>query len=80
MFAPKYRRKTFYGGRRLEIGAILRKLCEWKGMNIIEAEVCGSHVYVVGDIAQIFRFEYDEIFERKSSLLTYDKWRDMKYR
>ena len=37
VFAPKYRRKAFYGNRRLEIGKILRKLCEWKGVNIIEA-------------------------------------------
>ena len=30
VFAPKYRRKVFYGEKRLEIGAILRSLCEWK--------------------------------------------------
>ena len=35
---PKYRRKVFYGERRLEIGVILRKLCKLKGINIIEAE------------------------------------------
>lgn len=36
-FAPKYRRKEFYDAKRLEIGKILRELCEWKGVNIIEA-------------------------------------------
>ena len=35
VFAPKYRRMAFYGSKRLEIGKILRKLCEWKGVNII---------------------------------------------
>lgn len=40
VFAPKFRRKVFYGEKRLEIGAILRKLCGWKGINILEAEVC----------------------------------------
>ena len=44
VFAPKYRRKAFYGARRLEIGMILRQLCEWKGINILEAEVCVDHV------------------------------------
>ena len=44
VFAQKYRRKVFYGSRRLEIGTILRKLCEWKGVNIIEAEVCPDHI------------------------------------
>ena len=43
VFAPKYRRKVFYGSKRLEIGAILRELCSWKGVNIIEAEVCPDH-------------------------------------
>ena len=32
VFAPKYRRKVFYEGKRLEIREILRKLCAWKGV------------------------------------------------
>ena len=47
VFAPKYRRKAFYGEKRLEIGAILRRLCEWKGVNIVEAEVCPDHVHML---------------------------------
>ncbi|MEE0203332.1 MAG: transposase, partial [Muricomes sp.] len=43
-FAPKYRRKVFYGEKRREIGAILRTLCNWKNIRIIEAEVCSDHV------------------------------------
>ena len=38
VFAPKYRRKVFYGEKRREIGAILRTLCNWKNIRIIEAE------------------------------------------
>jgi len=38
VFAPKYRRKVFYGQYRVEVGKILRELCEWKGVHIIEAE------------------------------------------
>ena len=44
VFVPKYRRKVFYGQKRKEIGAILRRLCEYKNVNIIEAEVCPDHV------------------------------------
>ena len=40
VFAPKYRRKVFFGEKRVEIGVILRRLCEWKEVNIIEAEIC----------------------------------------
>lgn len=44
VFAPKYRRKIFFREKRLEIGAILRELCNWRGVNIIEAEVCPGHI------------------------------------
>ena len=50
VFAPKYRRKVFYGSKRLEIGAILRRLCEFKGVTIIEAEVCIDHVHMLLEI------------------------------
>lgn len=50
VFAPKYRRKAFYDARRLEIGKILRDLCAWKGVNIIEAEVCVDHVHMLLEI------------------------------
>lgn len=44
VFAAKYRRKVFYEIKRLEIGQILRQLCEWKGVTIIEAGVCPDHI------------------------------------
>ena len=50
VFAPKYRRKVFYGSKRLEIGAILRELCNWKEVNIIEAEVCPDHIHMLVEI------------------------------
>ena len=50
VFAPKYRRKAFYGEKRLEIGRILRELCQWKGITIIEAEVCIDHVHMLLEI------------------------------
>lgn len=66
VFAPKYRRKAFYGSRRLEIGAILRKLCNWKGINIIEAEVCIDHVHMLIEIPpQILSIRNNGLFERE---------------
>jgi len=53
VFAPKYRRRAFYEARRVEGGAILRQLCEWKGVNIIEAEVCIDHVHMLVEIPNI---------------------------
>ena len=61
VFAPKYRRKVFYGEKRIAIGKILRQLCEWKGINIIEAEGFCSNMaglYKVEDtINACFKFD-----------------------
>ena len=46
VFAPKYRRKVFFGEKRREIGKILRQLCEWKKVTIVKAEVCPEHIHV----------------------------------
>ena len=45
VFAPKYRRKVIYGKIKQDIGQMLRKLCEYKGIEIIEAEACGPYTY-----------------------------------
>ena len=47
MFAPKFRRREIYGEQKAEIGKILRQLCEWKGVNIIEANACPDHIYML---------------------------------
>ena len=51
VFAPKYRRRVFFGQKRKEIGAILRRLCEFKEVNIIEAEICPDHVHMLIEIS-----------------------------
>lgn len=50
VFAPKYRRKTFYGEQKIEIGKILRELCAWKQVKILEAEVCPDHIHMLVEI------------------------------
>ena len=50
VFTPKYRRKIFYGQKRLEIGKILREISDWQEVKIIEAEVCPDHVHMYGNI------------------------------
>ncbi len=66
VFAPKYRRQVFYGEKRRAIGEILRKLCEWKGVTIVEAEVCPDHIHiVVRDIAENECIRSSRVPERK---------------
>ena len=50
VFAPKYRRKEIYGKLKADIGQILRKLCEQKGVEIIAAEACPDHIHMLVSI------------------------------
>ena len=81
VFAPKYRRKVFYGEKRLEIGAILRELCSWKGVNIIESEVCIDHVHMLIEILPKISLSSFMVFLKgKSSIMIYEKWGNLKYK
>ena len=81
VFAPKYRRKVFYGQKRLEIGAILRSLCEWKEVEIIEAEVCPDHVHMLVSIPPKLSVSgFMGYLKGKSSILIYQKYANMKYK
>lgn len=81
VFAPKYRRKVFYGEKRLEIGAILRELCEWKGVKIITAEVCPDHVHMLIEIPpKMLVSSFMGFLKGKSSIIIYQKWGNMKYK
>ena len=50
VFAPKFRRKEIYGQLKKDIGEIIRKLCEQKGVEIIEAEACPDHIHILVSI------------------------------
>ena len=81
VFAPKYRRKVFYGQKRLEIGAILRSLCEWKEVNLIEGEVCPDHVHMLVEIPPKLSVSgFMGYLKGKSSILIYQKYANMKFK
>ena len=80
VFAPKYRRKVFYESKRLEIGTILRQLCEWKGITIIEAEVCPDHIHMLVEIPPKYSVSSVMGFLKgKSSIMIYSRWANMRY-
>ena len=75
VFAPKYRRKVFYGEKRAEIGKILRELCNWKKVNIINAEVCPDHVHMLLEIPPKYSVSsFMGFLKGKSSIMIYEKW------
>ncbi len=81
VFAPKYRRKVFYAQKRLEIGHILRELCRWKDINILEAEICPDHIHMLIEIPpKMSVSSFMGYLKGKSSLMIYEKWGNMKYK
>ena len=81
VFAPKYRRKVFYGEKRAEIGKILRELCNWKKVNIINAEICPDHVHMLVEIPPKYSVSsFMGFLKGKSSIMIYEKWGNMKYK
>ena len=81
VFAPKYRRKVFYGQKRYEIGQILRELCRWKQVNLLEAEACPDHIHILVEIPpKISVSNFMGFLKGKSSLMIYEKWGNMKYK
>lgn len=83
VFAPKYRRKVFFGEKRIEIGANLRCLCEYKKVNIIEAEICPDHVHMLLEILPKMSVSgFMGYLKGKSTVLIYQRFTNLflKYR
>ena len=81
VFAPKYRRKVFFGEKRREIGKILRQLCEWKKVTIVEAEVCSDHIHMLLEIPpKIAVSSFVGYLKGKSSLMIYEQFPNLKYK
>ena len=79
--AKRERNGIFYEEKRLEIGQILRKLCEWKGITIIEAEVCPDHIHMLVEIPPKFSVSSVMGFLKgKSSIMIYSQWGNARYK
>ena len=81
VFAPKYRRQIFYSERKKAVGEILRKLCEWKGVNILEAECCPDHIHMLLEIPpKMSVSSFMGYLKGKSSLMPYEQFGDLKFK
>lgn len=81
VFAPKYRRKVFFGQKRFEIGGIIRDLCRWKGVELLSAEACPDHIHILVAIPpKMSVSSFMGFLKGKSSLMIYEKWGNMKFK
>ena len=81
VFAPKYRRKEVYGKLKKDIGEILRKLCEQKGVEIIEAQACSDHIHMLLSIPPHLSIaQFMGFLKGKSTLIIFDRHANLKYK
>ena len=81
VFAPKFRRKAIYNELRADIGMILRKLCEQKGVEIIEANAYPDHIHMLLSLPS--KYSVSQIMgylKGKSSLMIFDRHANLKYK
>ena len=81
VFAPKYRRQIIYGKIKRDIGIILRRLCEYKGIEIIEANACKDHIHMLVSIPpKTSVSSFVGYLKGKSSLMIFDRHANLKYK
>lgn len=81
VFAPKYRRQEIYGKIKTDIGQIIRKLCEQKGVEIIEANACKDHIHMLVSIPpNLSVAQFVGFLKGKSALMIFDRHANLKYK
>ena len=81
VFCPKYRRKAIYGKLRKDIGTYLRRLCEYKGVEIVEAHAMSDHIHMLVKIPpKIAVSSFMGYLKGKSSLIIFENHANLKYK
>lgn len=81
VFAPKYRRQVIYSKIKVDIGQILRKLCEIKKVEILEANACPDHIHMLVKIPpNLSVAQFMGYLKGKSSLMIFDRHANLKYK
>jgi len=81
VFIPKYRRKVIYGKIKMDIGVILRQLCKYKDVEILEAHACSDHIHMLIAIPpKLAVSSFMGYLKGKSSLMIHERHGNLKYK
>ena len=81
VFAPKYRRKEIYGQLKKDIGEIIRKLCNEKKVEILEANACTDHIHLLVSVPPYISIaQFMGFLKGKSALMIFDRHANLKYK
>ena len=81
IWIPKYRRKVIFGKLRKEIGQIIRQLCSYKEIEVIEGSISSDHIHMYVSIPP--KYSISQIvgyLKGKSSLVIFEKFANLKYK
>ena len=79
VWVPKKRRKIIYGKLRKEIGDILRRLCLYKGVELLEGKACIDHIHMCVSIPP--KYSVSSIvgyLKGKSAIIVFEKYSRLK--
>ena len=81
VFTPKYRRKVIYNKYREDLREILKMLCDWKGVEILEGHLMPDHIHMLVSVPpKISVSSFMGYLKGKSSLLMFDRHANLKYK
>ena len=80
VFAPKNRRKILYNEKKEAVREIIRTLCAWKGVEIIEGEICPDHIHILVSIPPKMSVSgFVGYLKGKRSLMMFQRFGNMKF-
>ena len=81
VFTPKYRRKIIYNQLKVDIRNILKQLCSYKGVEIIEGHLMPDHIHMLVSIPPKYNISsFMGYLKGKSALMIFDRHANMKYK
>lgn len=81
VFTPKYRRKIIYNELRADIRDILKDLCKWKGVEIIEGHIMPDHVHLLVSVPPKYSIsQFMGYLKGKSAMMIFERHANLKYR
>ena len=81
VFIPKYRKRIMYGRLKADVREIIKKLCDYRNIEIVEGAVCADHVHLCLSIPPSEKVsDVVGYIKGKSALMMFDRHANLKYK
>ena len=81
VFTPKYRRKMIYNQLKMDIRDILKQLCSYKGVEIIEGHLMPDHIHMLVSIPpKMSVSSFMGYLKGKSAMMIFEHHGELRYK